>query len=795
MNRIRYRRCPPWAASTLALGMALGSVALLAGCGRSSRSLPNAPEAQVAPLTLSIRLERLDEERFVAQVRARGGAGTGAQVHPADGAGYQFAIDPPAGGGATWTAVTGEAWSVHFERPDALHTLIVRRAGAPDVPGAQVTLALRGDNVLPYAQILSPRPTFQQPVSTTVSFNVTWTGSDPDAADGRPSGYRSRLVTGAEINPINPETITAAQVQAFFANDFATNPGAWQEHATDDTTRMVVNAPPSVRHYLAVTAVDEGGADPIYDLNRNVLQFRPTNATLGPRLTMWNEYFQRTVNLGGVNPVPVIDLPLAGGVPITFNWSGEAPVGRIMNGFRWALDIKDITDETPRLGPDDLSHWSEWSLTTTAATVGPFSPPPEGEHHVFYVMARDNFGGVSLMAAAMSVISYVPGAPLLVVDDLYGTPSSRPFRFIGAYPMEAEQDSFHFAVGGFPDEIGSPSAVSLPGMFAGFPYDTLDYRFWPYEGLPAYYKYDAVAIYTDGTSAARSGAKFTTLNPETAIRFLNSVNRANTLALFSRAGGKIWLFGDGTTTAIANGYYTRIATGGAPLPYTSGDDPLHDILRPGNFLWDICHLRSELNTAGTVQAATAGQRLQACIPYLPAFRCDSPPPVNRTCDPRIGPGAERTAIRWSDLPLLTIANYRGALADPAARSIGPPNLTWVIKQPLHVQEGGSPVADTLYLCAAKEYDPLGLATPGSDGFPNAIHYYGSENGQVVWMGFPLYFFELTQARQVAANVMEVFGIEPLPPGVKRGAGSAHTQEIAGGNPGDGTTGPPVARGP
>jgi hypothetical protein len=191
---------------------------------------------------------------------------------------------------------------------------------------------------------------------------------------------------------------------------------------------------------------------------------------------------------------------------------------------------------------------------------------------------------------------------------------------------------------------------------------------------------------------------------------------------------------------IGNGYGSRIAfAGAARVPYTSGDDPRQDILVPGNFLYDFCHLRSELNTAGTPQTAlTRNQQLQAAVPFLPEF---------------VGSAGARTAQRWSGLPKLTLHAFRGANPDPALRSV---NLTWVIPKPLEVTEGTGrqteSVLDTLYLCQALKPDPDHVLVPPSDGFPNAVDYHGSEHGEVVWFGFPLYYFERAQARQVVATV-------------------------------------------
>jgi hypothetical protein len=87
--------------------------------------------------------------------------------------------------------------------------------------------------------------------------------------------------------------------------------------------------------------------------------------------------------------------------------------------------------------------------------------------------------------------------------------------------------------------------------------------------------------------------------------------------------------------------------------------------------------------------------------------------------------------------------------------------------------------DTLYLLQSKFYDPNRISIPPSDGFPNAIHYYGTENGpgsELVWFGFPLYIFEPEQARQVVRSVMRNLGVAPAPPEL-RGAHPAESSRV------------------
>jgi hypothetical protein len=333
-------------------------------------------------------------------------------------------------------------------------------------------------------------------------------------------------------------------------------------------------------------------------------------------------------------------------------------------------------------------------------------------------------------------------------------------RLAGSYPLEAEQDSFYVARGGFPDSLhirsGTPGAVSLRGAFADYAPDTLDYQFHPAEGIAfeTLARYRVVCWYTDAASAQRQGSKFGP-QPATAIRVINSVNRLNTLAVYLQAGGSAWIFGEGMTSAIGNGYFSRYGTV-PPVPYTAGEDPFRDVLSPGNFLYDFCHLRSELDRGGP---------LASCIPNLPEFRGPASP-ADRSHDPRIGPGADRVAARWSGLPRHTIGAYRGA---PAAPTLG---ATWLIRQPNTITTGPpafAPTLDTLYLFQSPTYDP----TPASpeDGRPNAVHYHGTDNGpgsQLVWFGFPLHFFEREQVRTVVERVMTNLGVVPAPAAARGG---------------------------
>ena len=127
-----------------------------------------------------------------------------------------------------------------------------------------------------------------------------------------------------------------------------------------------------------------------------------------PRITVWTDGWRRVQRQPGVSldPSRVFDFDLPAQQPVTFHWSARpmSAQGEIV-GYRWAVDMEDILDETPRSGPDDVAHWSEWSAVQTSATVGPFDAGPDSPAtHFFFLEARDNLGFVSLFTVGLQVV-------------------------------------------------------------------------------------------------------------------------------------------------------------------------------------------------------------------------------------------------------------------------------------------------------------------------------------------------------------------------------------------------------
>lgn len=130
-----------------------------------------------------------------------------------------------------------------------------------------------------------------------------------------------------------------------------------------------------------------------------------------PRIRVWTDGWRVFQREGGVSlePSRIYDLEIPAQQPVTFHWSAQPRSGQgEILGYRWALDMVDILDETPRSGPDDVSHWSAWSIAETSATVGPFDAGPD---HLFFLMARDNIGFVSLVTLRLRVVG-AAGLPI-----------------------------------------------------------------------------------------------------------------------------------------------------------------------------------------------------------------------------------------------------------------------------------------------------------------------------------------------------------------------------------------------
>jgi len=116
----------------------------------------------------------------------------------------------------------------------------------------------------------------------------------------------------------------------------------------------------------------------------------------GPILCFQNASLDFCYPTPGYCPCPATEVPyaIAPGQAVTMNWHADPQPGTEIFWYRWALDIADVEDETPRVNEaTDLAHWSVRSLAATSATLGPWN---DGETHRLYVDVDDTQGLRSL---------------------------------------------------------------------------------------------------------------------------------------------------------------------------------------------------------------------------------------------------------------------------------------------------------------------------------------------------------------------------------------------------------------
>ena len=130
----------------------------------------------------------------------------------------------------------------------------------------------------------------------------------------------------------------------------------------------------------------------------------------GPVISLFGPGLEFHYPTGGYCPsCPGAEVPLD--VPenhaVTFHWSADASAGCTdILGYRWALDLADVFDETPRINEaTDFAHWSTPSLASSA-TVGPFVMTQGApDFRYLYVEARDGVGYRSLGIVRIHVVA------------------------------------------------------------------------------------------------------------------------------------------------------------------------------------------------------------------------------------------------------------------------------------------------------------------------------------------------------------------------------------------------------
>jgi hypothetical protein len=131
----------------------------------------------------------------------------------------------------------------------------------------------------------------------------------------------------------------------------------------------------------------------------------------GPVLTLRAPRLNYTYPTGGyfTSEDRIVDYDVPADREVMIRWAADASAGCAEHvASRWALDIVDVLDETPRIDEQtDLAHWSAWSVGRSVR-LGPFEHPAT---HRFYVDVRDDRGYRSLGMVRLHVTPARGGPP------------------------------------------------------------------------------------------------------------------------------------------------------------------------------------------------------------------------------------------------------------------------------------------------------------------------------------------------------------------------------------------------
>ena len=742
---------------------------------------------------------------------------------------FLFALDPPDPGDPPGDGQPDSIWqrtskneeilffkatspdSVVMNRSIDYHTFAI---AAVDNQGKVSTAVWRSFNsytIAPFTliEVPSPNPSFNP--STTPTMRVRWRGLDPDGQfTTKPIEYKYKLF--AMLDPdFEGETDVLAAITSdpdllfskYGAPIFGPNPNCpkcsyWDSVGGETTEVQYTNLTPEASYIFTVTGFDEAGAyDPEFSPFSNLLEFAVTYAGRGgPQIRMFNEFFDFEYPSGGYanDPTRYFNVEVPAGEPVTFNWTAKSPFGADVRYYRWAMDLNDLGDETPRWDEVlDTYHWSARSLQNTSATVGPFAI--NGEEHLFYIEAEDNNGLKSLGIVRFRVVEATfDKQPILFVDDTRLQPDQLtidgalvPPR--GLWPTAAELDTFFFAQGGFPwtgypagSDPNRPGEVPLSprGIFAGYEFDTMSTRgtLTGITPLSRLGRHRLVVWYVDAIAVYYIESPISLVSPITSLRRMSSPGNPSTISTYIKQGGKVWLSGGGSGTATLVAWQKGNTP---PDEFTNRDGELVS----GRFMYDFAGWQAALtnkpatgaiandsqvlsprlgpNTAAMGRGYTrhgVGRnlnmpdygRLVAAVPILTSRSSNNEPP-----DPPPPLRKEDSSWYVGDY----IAEFMGTADSRMSNII----LEDTDPHPDRVKEEST--LDTLYLCS-------GPTAPF--GRPMMTYYHGFRSEQVVFSGFPLWQFSRHQVQALADFVLQdIFGMIKSPPPPPRPAAPTRVQ--------------------
>jgi hypothetical protein len=626
-------------AAAVALALLAGAAIAATGCSEKIKkaTLPNQlPEVRItsAPIDTNVVCDPSPTRScYLITVSWVGYDPDGRVDH------YLYAHDPKAGEDTLWTRTSENSVRDTFPaderylppRPgsdrriaEAPHIFVLKAVDNDGASGPVVHRSFFSFTEAPSVQITNPTPSGLIIPLFPPSIRLAWGGQDPDGVfNTKPIRYKYILLGPSSEFRVSDAARDPDSLRDFYAPDF----DGWTSTSGDSTDVQFTNLIPNQEYLFAVVGFDEAGAySPVFSLYSNMFRFSVGFAGQnGPKITIFNEFFDYTYRFGGYCPCPIaeINIEVPANIRITFNWTAEPPPGANMQSYRWSLDNPDVSREDERENENDPAEFHKWStrsINITTVTLGPFAG---GTPHRLYIEAEDNNGMRSLGIVVFLPVQSSLERELLIVDDTRLQPDgirtgqSCTQAPRGPWPTAAELDTFLYAQGSaaHPGHEGWQCYTGRPpvpaGLFSSYIGVGVGSPEIPNEGgvdttgtrigrqdltfrLSRLGLYKRVIWLTDGVGASNSDQGNDPVDPQTALRYMTAPGHFNALAAYIKQGGRVWVAGGGGGFAANIGWNDTGNDRPTTLFSITGRNRE---LGPGRFMYDVAHWRSEFRVS------------------------------------------------------------------------------------------------------------------------------------------------------------------------------------------------------